>query len=420
MKNSSEFTGGAQSLPRSAEEGATAGPPAISGISCIHFLNDLHPTFLPTLMPEIVKRLSLSLGEAGFASTLFGVMNLIFQPVAGALADRLGGSAFVIYSPLFTAAGAYLLPIAPTFGILLIFVSIMGIGTASFHPQAHGLTGKFGGAGRLGLYIAIFSSAGTLGAALSPLYAVSLLRMAGPSLMPLALIPLFILIMLMKKIIAKEINIRNPKPKAPGRSESGTVKPREKFFSGMFRVLLICMPLMLVSIIRDSSSQGIRVFLPLLVTDRGGSMEMGGIALFSFTIAGSIANIFGGRLSDKFGKVRIITLMLTLAPVFLIPGILIKGMTSLVFFTLGGACIAATNPITLAMAQEQIPESRSTASSLVMGVAWGIANIVAYPIGMLADRVGLTKTLIVVAISPLVVAVAFIVNNSSIWRRKKG
>jgi FSR family fosmidomycin resistance protein-like MFS transporter len=104
--------------------------------------------------------------------------------------------------------------------------------------------------------------------------------------------------------------------------------------------------------------------------------------------------------------------MLTLAPVFLIPAILIKGLTSLVFFTLGGACIAATNPITLAMAQEQMPESRSTASSLVMGVAWGIANIVAYPIGMLADHAGLTRTLIIVAVSPLAVAIAFIAGNS--------
>jgi FSR family fosmidomycin resistance protein-like MFS transporter len=347
-------------------------------------------------------------------------MNLIFQPIAGGLADRMGGSAFAVYAPLLTAAGAYLLPVAPTFGILLIFVAMMGIGTAAFHPQAHGLTGKFGGTGRLGLYIAIFSSAGTLGAALSPLYAVSLLRVAGPRLMPFTLVPLFIIIMFIKKILSPEIHIRNPIRKATEQSESSSARPLEKFLAGMVRVLLICMPLMLVAIVRDSAGQGIRVFLPLLVTDRGGSMEMGGVALFSFTIAGSIANIFGGRLSDKFGKVKVITIMLALAPVFLIPAILIKGLTSLLFFTLGGACIAATNPITLAMAQEQIPESRSTASSLVMGVAWGIANMAAYPIGMLADRVGLTKTLIVVAISPLAVAAAFIVINLAAWRKKKG
>jgi FSR family fosmidomycin resistance protein-like MFS transporter len=293
----------------------------------------------------------------------------------------------------------------------------MGIGTAAFHPQAHGLTGKFGGTGRLGLYIAIFSSAGTLGAALSPLYAVSLLRAAGPRMMPFALIPLFAALTLIKKILSPEI-YKNKGAEVSERSSDSAGKPRENFFAGMFRVLLVCMPLMLVSMVRDSASQGIRVFLPLLVTSRGGSMEMGGVALFSFTVAGSVANIFGGRLSDKFGKIRIITLMLTLAPVFLIPAILIKGLTSLVFFTLGGACIAATNPITLAMAQEQMPESRSTASSLVMGVAWGIANIVAYPIGMLADRAGLTKTLIIVAVSPLMVAIAFIA-GSSIERLKR-
>ncbi|MDR1482977.1 MAG: MFS transporter [Synergistaceae bacterium] len=418
MKNISGFAGGRRISRRYAKEDPATGLSAISGISCIHFLNDIHPTFLPTLLPEIVRRLSLSLGDAGFTSTLFGIMNLIFQPLAGGLADRLGGCAFAVYAPLLTAAGAYLLSAAPTYGILLIFVALMGIGTSAFHPQAHGLTGKFGGTGRLGLYIAVFSSAGALGAAMSPLYAVSLLRAAGPRLMTLALIPLFVALTIIKKIMSPEI-YKNQVPGVSQRSGERAGKPRERFFAGMLRVLLVCLPLMLVSMVRDSASQVIRVFLPLLVTDRGGSIEMGGVALFSFTIAGSVANIFGGRLSDKFGKVRIITLMLMLAPVFLIPAILVKGPISLVFLTLGGACIAATNPITLAMAQEQMPESRSTASSLVMGVSWGIANMAAYPVGIIADRVGLTNALTVVAVSPLVVAAAFIVNNSAGKRRRR-
>ncbi len=60
------------------------------------------------------------------------------------------------------------------------------------------------------------------------------------------------------------------------------------------------------------------------------------------------------------------------------------------------------------MAQELVPDSRSTASSLVMGVSWGLANIVASPIGMLADRIGLSTALSLVALCPLLVVAAML------------
>jgi FSR family fosmidomycin resistance protein-like MFS transporter len=392
----------------------------ISGVSCMHFLNDLHPTLLPTFLPEIVNRLSLTLGEAGFASTLFGIMNLVVQPLAGRLADRQRRPVFALYAPIFTAAGAYLLPVAPSYGVMLIFVALMGTGTACFHPQGHGLAGFYGGTERLGLYIAVFSAAGSLGAAISPLYAVSLLKTLGPRLMPFSLIALMGVIFLVRLVMPSQItNPDAPRADGDGRPDEGAKPPRENFFAGMFRVLLICMPLVLISIVRDSSSQGIRVFLPLLVTDRGGSIVMGGTALFAFTVAGSVANLVGGRLSDVFGKTKVIIAMLTLSPMFLLPAVLTDGFPSLVLFMMGGACISATNPVTLAMAQEYVPESRSTASSLVMGVSWGVANMVAYPIGRVADSIGLTKTLSIVALSPLAVAAVFMAGAAMRGARKK-
>jgi FSR family fosmidomycin resistance protein-like MFS transporter len=380
---------------------------SISGVSIMHFLNDLHPTLLPTFLPEITARLSLSLAEAGFMSTLFGILNLIVQPFAGRMADRNDKPVFALYAPLFTAAGAYLLAIAPSYGAALLFVAMMGAGTASFHPQGHGLAGFVGGTEKMGLYIAVFSAAGSLGAALSPLYAVTLLHTIGPRFMPFMLIPLLILVALVPRRLMPP---RLAKDEAARDGSHGAAKG-ESFFSGMSRVLLICMPLVLISIVRDSSYQGIRVFLPLLVTGRGGSIAMGGTALFAFTFAGAASNLAGGWLSDRFGKIRIITIMLILAPAFLFPAILMNGIISIALFVLGGACIAATNPITLAMAQEYVPESRSTASSLVMGVSWGIANMAASPIGMVADRIGLTKTLCITALAPLVAAAGIIVSG---------
>lgn len=385
---------------------------ALVAISVLHFTNDLHPSLLPTFLPEIVSRLGLSLGQAGFLSTFFGVLNLFLQPVAGHFADKLNRPVFTLWAPLLTAGGAYLLPSAPNYAVAMLFVAIMGIGTASFHPQAHGLTGVAGGTGKLGAYLAIFAFAGTLGSALCPAYGVFLLRTLGASRMAFALFPILIAVLVARYLLPAQLKEPADSREAfPEKDTSGGVG------SSMWRVFLICLPIIMIAIIRDSTSQGIRVFLPLLVTGRGGTIEMGATLLFVFTLASSVANLVGGKLADMFGKRRIIVIMMLASPVFLFPAIITGGMLSVALFVCGGACIAATNPVTLAMAQEFAPNARSTASSLVMGISWGMANIVASPIGMLADRIGLTPTLCLVALAPLLAVGGMIV--SYVVRREK-
>lgn len=376
---------------------------ALLAVSSLHFLNDLHPTLLPALLPKIVEKLSLSMGQAGFLSTVFGLLNLLIQPFAGQIADKMNRPLLALYAPLMTAAGAYLLPVAPTYGAALLFVSLLGIGTASFHPQGHGLTGIVGGNEKLGSYLAIFAAAGTLGSAVSPLYAVGLLNVLGEKRMPLALLMVGAVILVVRRWIPAVTHDREQHgPDSYTSLGSGKAER-----PGMVAVLKVCMSLIVISIVRDSTFQGIRVFLPLLITGLGGSMGDGAKALFAYTLAGSAANLAGGRLADKFGKMRLVLIMLFLAPLFMFPAIQSGGTTQIVLFICAGACISATNPVTLAMAQERMPGARSTASSLVMGVSWGIANIVAYPIGRIADNVGLSMTLSFVALAPLSLVACF-------------
>ncbi|MDR1021341.1 MAG: MFS transporter [Synergistaceae bacterium] len=380
-------------------------------VSALHFINDLHPTLLPTFLPEIERRLSLSLGEAGFLSALFGVLNIVVQPFAGHIADRLDRPALALCAPLLTAGGAYLLPIAPSYGAALLIVSMIGFGTASFHPQGHGLTGIAGGRGHLGSYLAVFSAAGALGAALSPLYGVFLLKKLGPPLMPFAIFLVLAVVLvarcgLPRRFVDEER--LSAKQTGDGRGAAGDGKAS----GGFFRVFMVCLPIILISIIRDSTSQGIRVFLPLLVTGRGGSIEFGGTLLFAFSVSGAVSSLMGGRMADLFGKRLLIFAMLAISPLLLFPAVVTRSASSVVLFVLGGACLAATNSVTLAMAQEYVPESRSTASSLVMGLSWGIANAVAFPIGKLGDAIGLESALCVVSFLPLLAVAAMVFGDA--------
>jgi FSR family fosmidomycin resistance protein-like MFS transporter len=68
---------------------------------------------------------------------------------------------------------------------------------------------------------------------------------------------------------------------------------------------------------------------------------------------------------------------------------------------IGSAVISGSMPITAAMAQEMAPESRSLASSVVMGLSWGLGGFVMLPLGMIADRMGLVVTMGCIALLPL-------------------
>ena len=392
--------------PTQSKEGDPSFKPcrrSLIGVSLMHFINDLHPTFLPAFLPSLVKDLSLSLTQAGALNALFGIINLFGQPLAGHLADRQKKPIFTLWAPLFTAGGACLLPISPSYGVALLFVAILALGTSAFHPQGHGLTGIAGGETHLGTYLSIFGAAGSMGAALSPLYAVFLAKNIGVHAIPLTLIPIAIIAFITSRLLPERCLAADVKTTKATRGG--------QFIPNLLKTLKTCNSLMMISIVRDSTSQGIRVFIPLLVTGSGGSIEAGGGTLFAFTVAGTLANLVGGRLADRFGKMRLILTLLAIAPLVLLPAIHTSGILSIALFIAGGALLAASNPVTVAMAQELAPESRSVASSLVMGVAWGIANLVALPIGRLADRTNLTLSLSVVSLLPWIITAYFLVRK---------
>lgn len=381
---------------------------SLIAVSLMHFVNDLHPTFLPAFLPALVKSLSLSLTQAGALNALFGIINLFGQPLAGHLADRQKKPYFTLWAPLFTAAGACLLPVSPSYGTALLFVTVLALGTSAFHPQGHGLTGIAGGETHLATYLSIFGAAGSMGAALSPLYAVFLAKTIGIHAIPFTLIPVAGIAFLASRLM----------PQRCMNTDVKTTKkiPGGQFFPNLFKTFKTCKSLMMISIVRDSTSQGIRVFIPLLITGSGGSIAAGGGTLFAFTIAGTLANLVGGRLADRFGKMHLILTLLAVAPLVLFPAIHTSGTLSILLFIAGGALLAASNPVTVAMAQELAPESRSVASSLVMGVAWGVANLVALPIGRLADRTNLTLSLSVVSFLPWIIILYFLVQK--LFKRK--
>jgi FSR family fosmidomycin resistance protein-like MFS transporter len=79
----------------------------------------------------------------------------------------------------------------------------------------------------------------------------------------------------------------------------------------------------------------------------------------------------------------------------------VPGYGCLAGLALGGFLLTMPHPANVVMAQELMPHRAGVASSMITGLAWGVAQVLALPLGGLADRVGVPLTLQFLSLLPL-------------------
>lgn len=314
---------------------------------------------------------------------------MIGQPLFGHLSDKTNKPLYVIAGPVLACFGASMLPLSPNYTVTLIFVLIWSIGTAVFHPQGSGGIGHLSSVDKISSSLAFFGLGGMLAGAFSPIYAVGLVKVFGFTWMPVAaMIPVLIFAAVTYHYIP---DIQD---------ESSFTPSTENFISNFRNVFGQVHRIWLVAFSRAVSGQGLRFFLPLLISSRGGGLAEIGTVLFIITIGASISPILCGRIADIFGARRTLVVILLLIPFLLVPASLTKGIPSIVLFMVGYALLTATEPITNAMAQQAAPHARGMASSIIMGFAFGLGGVVTAPLGAVADFFGLTTTMLIIAVIP--------------------
>lgn len=374
-------------IPEEAKKGKIHN---LATFSFLHFLNDIHSNALPTIVPMLTNSIGITLGQAGLMNAFFGIAHIIGQPVSGYFADRTEKPSIALSGVVLCTAGACLLPLSPSFAFAVLLVVMLSAGTAMFHPQSFGITGRSGGDRNLAFFISMFSAFGSFGAAVGPIYIVYMISKIGKKGLPFTLIPIFALCLYAWLSFKPE----------SGRKIKRGANTMSEFLGTMKTTINEIKDIVAIASLRDSATQGIKLFLPMLIIGRGGSVAAGGAYLFAVTASATLAGIVAGKTADTIGYKKVLIGALSISPFFLIAGLRATGTLSLILLMAGFAFIQASMPVTTAMSQSRCPAARSTASSISMGVSWGIANFMTYPVGLLADAVGLQPTMYIVAASP--------------------
>lgn len=344
-----------------------------------HLMLDAYSGSLSAVLPLLIQKFSLSLTLAALLPTAYSMIASLGQVPFGFLADRFPNINFTVWCLILTGTLISALGWPPLYSILLVFLILAGVSAAAYHPQAAAMSGEAARNLR-GFGMAVFMTAGRLGYAVGPLMAALIAAFLGLKYLVLGALPAYVIAAFLhrRRTPAQQI--------APWPGRAGFLEP----FAKNSRPLAL---LWSMEALRTGVMTGLTTFLPLLFVERGYSLVTAGASLSVFVGMGGIGNLVGGRLADRIGRkpMFLISMLgaLPLAYGFLWTG----GPASWVFLALLGPVLLSTLGVTIAKAQELVPDSAGTVSSLMMGVTWTVGSAGILLIGVVADRIGLSAAL---------------------------
>jgi FSR family fosmidomycin resistance protein-like MFS transporter len=356
-----------------------------------HFLNDCYGSFFAPILPLLIEKLSLSLAVASGLAAIPSITSSILQPLYGMASDRIQGRGFILLGPALSIVSMGLIGVAPNAVVLGVLLLLAGIGAAAFHPQAVAAAGALSG-NRMGLGISIFTFGGSLGFALGPLVIIGAVQLLGLHHSYYIMLPGIVLMALLA------LSLQVP---------SGTIdrKQMRSLATALHGVQAPMALLFSIAVLREFTRLAVVTFLPIFLAMRGQSLLAGGVTLALFSLAGALGGMVGGSLSDRWGRKGVI-LTSGLLCVPLLHGIFhTQGVLSLVFLVLAAATLSGANSVVIAFAQELVPSRAGTASSLVMGLGWGVAGVALIGFGRLAEVITVPRALDIAVTLPLLAVV---------------
>ena len=357
-------------------------------LSIAHFVHDVYSSFLAPLLPLLIEKLSMSLTQAGFLSSVMQIPALL-NPYIGVLADRISVRYFVILAPAMTAVPMSLIGLAPGYGVLLILLFITGISVSVFHVPSPVMVADLSAA-RKGRGMSFFMTGGELARTVGPLVAVAAVSLFGlEDFYPVMIFGLLSSVWLYFKF-------RNiPVQQVGSRRKLSVLET----WRSLRHVLL---PLTAILVTRGFMHASMTAFLPTYIKMETGNLWLAGIALTLFEAAGVAGVLAAGSISDWFGRRKTLLASLLGAPLFLFLFTLTGGWLRVAALLVVGFSLLSTTPVMLALVQENARHSPAAANGLFMMISFIARSAVVVVVGFIADRIGLNAAYLISASMGLV------------------
>ena len=381
----------------------------ICGIS--HFLNDLIQSIIPSIYPIIKDKFDFSFAQIGIITLMFQMASSILQPFTGLYADKHPRPYALSVGMCFTLIGLLMLAFSENYLLILLSVSIVGLGSSVFHPTASRVA-QLASGGRKSLAQSIFQVGGNGGSAIGPLLAALIILPFGQHAISwfalAALLAALIMIRLGAWYKARLVYVVTHPQKNV--TLSNDISKRAKYGALFILVLLIFSKYFYTSCITS-------YFTFFLIDKFGISVQASQLCLFVFLAAFAIGTVAGGMLGDKCGRKYVIWFSILGSAPFALIMPFANLFWTLVCTFLSGLIIASAFSSIVVYATDLMPDKVGLIAGIFFGLMFGLGGLGSAFFGWLADKTSIEFIFQVSAFLPLLGIIAGFLPNTQ--KKKK-
>ncbi len=350
-------------------------------VSFCHMFNDIMQSLLSAIYPLIKTNYNLDFRQIGFLTMTFQITASLLQPVIGIITDRWPMPYSLPLSSVSTFTGLLLLANADSYTVLLIGSSLIGLGSAIFHPEASRVA-RIASGGRHGFAQSLFQVGGNFGSALGPLLAAFIILPNGQSSVAwLAIIAVFGFIALTR--VSRWYAEKQRQSKNKPAADRTLPLPQGRV---MFAILV----LVLLTTTKNVYMASISSYFTFFVIEKFEvTVQNAQLMLFLFFGASAAGVFIGGPIGDKMGARFVIWFsILGVIPFALMMPYANLFWTCVLAVVIGIIFSSAFSAIVV-FAQELVPGRVGMIAGVFFGFAFGAGGIGAALLGDFADSHGI-------------------------------
>ena len=279
-----------------------------------HLVTDLQAGALPIVLPHLKELFTLSYSQLAAIVLTQNITSSVIQPVFGYITDKRSMPVLLPFCAAMAGAGFAAIGWVSSYSLILLTVIIIGIASATYHPQASKTVNFLSDENSKAKNMGIFSLGGNAGMAVGSILMTFLIGLQdGIHNTMYFILPGLLVFGLMMKYMPdyKRVNAEHSLKKAAVQIKAASEKLS---YTGMFILLFFIF-------MRSTIHTGLSTYLPLFFMKFRGSEAIFASALVSAFLLGGVAGTYTGAvLSDRLGARRIIlgSIILSIPTIWLI------------------------------------------------------------------------------------------------------
>jgi predicted MFS family arabinose efflux permease len=309
---------------------------------------------LPAVLPQVKTTFAVGNAGAGLAVSVVWAAYAVMQAPGGVLIDRVGERLLLAGSLALTGAAVVAVAVAPTYLVFLVGCGLFGLTTGLYGP-ARGTSISRSFPRNDGAAIGATLAAGSVGSAVLPLVAGSLVGRVGWRLLLGVLVVPFVVLAGVAWATVPDRRADDPER---ARSLVGGVV-------AAVRVPAVARAVAAATLLLFAF-QGLTAFLPTYLVEVKGFDQATATGLFALLfVAGAVSQLLGGTAADRIGErwVLTVTALVAVASAAAVP--FVDGVVSAAVVVAVVGTRLAMAPVSNAYVIDVLPPD-------VQGSAWGV------------------------------------------------